>query len=387
MPVDYETIGIHSLLSRCDSPQMPFEWTLNPYRGCAFSCRYCYARYTHEWLGLDPDADFDRRVLVKRDVEKVLERDLARLRRARAASARRRARTGGGGAGGRRRERIAMGTATDPYQPAEHRFGLSRACLQVFDREPAGLPREKRRWELSITTKSDLIVRDIPILQSLSRRNDIAVNVTLTTLDRDLSRKLEPGAPGPKTRLSTMATLVAAGIEVNAFAMPILPGLTDSEADLDALFASLAEAGVRRVVCEALFLRSPTREVFFRFLDDTFPELAAQYRRRFEESVYASPLYVERLRARVGRLRERYGLSGAKRSARGSSDRKPRLTNVTEALTPAVFSRGGFAATTTARPVSGGTRGRGLRLRRTPSPPRETPPISAGVRQLHLFDA
>jgi len=289
-----------------------FGWTLNPYRGCAFACRYCYARYTHEWLGLDGDGDFDRRIRLKQDIAAVLEHDLARVSRRRALRAGR----SGGEWGDGPEEGIAIGTATDPYQPIESEVGLTRACLEVFARGSG------RRLEL--TTKSNLVVRDLDLLRAIAERNEITVHVTVTTLDRALARSLEPGAPSPRARIEAIAALASAGIRVEPFVCPLIPGLNDADGDLERLFAELAHAGASRVVCEAIFLRSPTKEIFLRFLDAEAPELAERYRRRFSDSAYLSPIEVERLRARVDRLRRRFGLAGAAPPDRPAISRAPR---------------------------------------------------------------
>ncbi len=338
---------MHTVLTACEGEHIPFDWSVNPYRGCAFACRYCYARYTHEWLGKDPDVGFDKEIVLKEDIDRVLCRDLVRLRHRKLNERRGAAKRGvapsgdveGGEFGSRgqridlasgsfsRRpmpptaanraaesqpmERVAIGTATDPYQPLEHKYGLTRECLKAFLREPSHHPDG---YDLSVTTKSDLVVRDIPLLEELSRKNRVTINMTLTTLDEDLLRDLECGAPTARARLTTMKTLRAAGLDVCAFVSPILPGITDEEEALEALFSELAEAGVQRVVCEALFLRSPSKEVFFRFLEEKFPERLEEYQRRYHSSAYASPLYVERLRARVERLRDRFGLCGKRPS-------------------------------------------------------------------------
>ncbi|MEE8142013.1 MAG: radical SAM protein, partial [Planctomycetota bacterium] len=223
---------------------------------------------------------------------------------------------------------------------------------------------------LSITTKSDLVVRDLELLQRVQQHNHLRLHITVTTLDPTLARLLEPGAPTPRTRISTMKTLTQAGIEVDAFVMPILPGLTDGEKDLDTLFEVLAEVGVRTVVCDALFLRSPSKEVFFQFLRQELPEKEEEYRRRYDTSVYASPLYVEQLRARVERLRCRWNLLGAPRAA-------------------SYRAEGGTASGEGSRVVLG--RSPRIRiwqvpLRRTPSLPKRSPPRSHGVAQLRLFE-
>lgn len=278
-----------------------FTHTLNPYRGCVFACRYCYARYTHEWLGLDGDGDFDQRIHLKEDITEVLRRDLGRLRRR--------------GRGGDPIGAIAFGTATDPYQPVEAEYGLTRACLEVF--------AEEEGWSLELTTKSTLIARDIELLRRVARRNEVLIHVTVTTVDRALARILEPGAPSPRARIETIASLTAAGLTVEPFVAPLIPGINDATEALDQLFRELKEVGARRVIGEALFLRSPTREVFLRSLQESFPSLVTEYRRRFAESAFLSPVDAERLRARVERLRVAHGLLGGRGDdARARSPRR-----------------------------------------------------------------
>src|ERR1700676_5179524 len=162
--VEYFTLPSKSLLNRCVSNRrMPFTWTINPYRGCEFGCRYCYARYTHEFMELRESVDFEDRIYAKSAVGPILRRELKKI----------------DGSKG-----IAIGTATDPYQPAERRFHRTRAALEVFA-EQSGLA-------LSITTKSDLVTRDIPLLREIFKRNSVSVNITITTLDTSLARLLEP---------------------------------------------------------------------------------------------------------------------------------------------------------------------------------------------------
>src|SRR5437660_7731723 len=179
--VKYFEIPVRSLLNRT-KPGMPFEWAINPYRGCEFGCRYCYARYTHEFMELDP-AEFEDRIYAKAHTAELLRRDLRKVVP---------------------EQSIAIGTATDPYQPAERRFGRTRAILEVF--------AEGKGRNLSITTKSDLIVRDAPLLTELKRSNVLHVNMTITTLDSGLARLLEPRAPRPDLRLAAVAQLAQAGV-------------------------------------------------------------------------------------------------------------------------------------------------------------------------------
>ena len=188
--VEYFEIPARSILNRT-KPNMPFQWTINPYRGCEIGCKYCYARYTHEFMEMDP-LSFEDKIYAKAAPGRP---SCARNWHASI-----------------KRDDIAIGTATDPYQPAERRFGRTRAILEVFARE--------RGWHLGITTKSDLIVRDIDLLKEIARRNVLGVNITITTLDEKLARLLEPRAPRSELRLEAVRRLRAAGICVARVSQP-----------------------------------------------------------------------------------------------------------------------------------------------------------------------
>jgi DNA repair photolyase len=279
--VGYFDLPCRTILNRCSSERMPFEWTINPYRGCEFGCTYCYARYTHEYLGLEDPLDFERRIFVKRDAARALERELA--------------------AGRAAGESIAIGTATDPYQPAERRFRVTRGILEVLARA--------RGLGVSITTKSSLVVRDLDLLRVLAARGRLRVNVSVTTLDRRLARLLEPRATTPEKRFQAIEALAAAGIETAVFLMPILPGITDSEASLEAVIARAARAGAREVGAQVLFLAASARRRFFPFLRERFPERYRAYRAVYGGSMYHRESYRAAIRERVARLRRRHGLA------------------------------------------------------------------------------
>src|SRR5438067_128348 len=182
--VEYFTLPVRSLLNRCVSRrQMPFTWTINPYRGCEFACKYCYARYTHEFMELRDGLDFERKIYVKQHASWMLRRDLKKVK-----------------AG----EQIAIGTATDPYQPAERRYGVTRGIMEELSRHH-GL-------ELGIVTKSNMVLRDTDVLREIAKHNQLFVNVTITTLKTDLARILEPRAPRPDLRLDAVRQLNQAGV-------------------------------------------------------------------------------------------------------------------------------------------------------------------------------
>jgi DNA repair photolyase len=281
--VAYFDLPCRSILNRCDSPRMPFEWTVNPYRGCEFGCTYCYARYTHEFMGLDDPADFERTILVKRDAARAMVRDLAS------------ARFDG--------KEIAIGTATDPYQPAERRFGVTRAILEVLAR--------CRGLGLSITTKSALVTRDLDLLRAIAARNRLRVNVSVTTLDRRLARLLEPRATAPEKRFEAIERLVGAGIVTGVFLMPILPAITDGEPSLEAVVRRAARAGARFLASQVLFLTSQPRRHFFAFLKREFPERLAAYRAVYGTSMLHREAYRRQVHDRVDGLRRRHGLVAA----------------------------------------------------------------------------
>jgi DNA repair photolyase len=259
---------------------MPFEWTVNPYRGCEFACRYCYARYTHEYIGLTDTHTFETEIFAKGGAAEALERDLP--------------------PGKPLPGSIAIGTATDPYQPAERKLQVTRRLLEVFSR------REGLR--LSITTKSDLVTRDIDLIREIARRNSISVNLTITTLSRRLARILEPRAPRPALRLIAVKTLAEAGIPTGVFIMPVVPGITDAAESLEAIVAAAARAGASYLAHQVLFLRDSAKKEFYPFLAEHFPRLAPRYRRIYGGSAYHTEEYRDRVDALVSSLRRKYGL-------------------------------------------------------------------------------
>lgn len=276
--VTYRELRTRSLITPCTVERMPFEWMVNPYRGCAMGCRYCYAAYTHEFMGIAAPEAFHSLVYVKTDGEET-ERMLRRVIR--------------------RGERIAIGTATDPYQPAERERRVTRRFLETVARH--------RGVRLGVTTKGALVLRDLDLLREIGRRSDLSVQVSLISVRADLLRRLEPLAPPPEVRLEVMRRLVGAGIETWLGLAPVLPALTDSEPDLDELLGRVAETGVRNFFSNVLFLRSPTREKYLRWLEAEFPRYAEAYRRAYEGRVYLRGRYRQRIDEMLRRLRRRHG--------------------------------------------------------------------------------
>ena len=286
--VQYFEIAARSILNRT-RPNMPFQWTINPYRGCEFGCKYCYARYTHEFMEMAP-ADFEDKIYAKSAAALLLKQELRKVAT---------------------RDHIALGTATDPYQPAERRFGRTRAILEVF-------AKESGRY-LGITTKSDLVVRDLDLLREIARRNVLGVHITITTLDEKLARLLEPRAPRPELRLQAVEKLSQAGIRTAVFPNPIMPGLTDGERSLDRLAKAARDHGAEGFGGGPLFLMPSAQAVFLPFLEEHFPQLAPRYREQFERSAYLDKSYKDELRGRIERIRDRYGL------ASGPIDYRPEI--------------------------------------------------------------
>jgi DNA repair photolyase len=277
--VDYISLENRSILTRCTSPRMPFSWQINPYRGCEFACKYCYARYTHEFMEMRDGLDFERKIYVKKHSAWLLRQELKQVR-----------------AG----QSIAIGTATDPYQPAERRFGITRALMEEFARHE-GL-------SLGLVTKSDLIVRDIDLLQQISARNRLSIHVTITTTDTTLARILEPRAPRPDLRFSAVKKLVAAGISTSVNCAPILPGITDSPKDLESVVQAAAVAGARSVAAIPLFLKPCSAKIFMPFLQEHFPQLVPLYKARYADRAFLPSDYGQRISALVSKLCRKHGI-------------------------------------------------------------------------------
>jgi DNA repair photolyase len=202
-------------------------------------------------------------------------------------------------------EAIALGTATDPYQPAERRYQVTRAILEEFARH--------RGFELGIVTKSNLIVRDLDLLKEVAKANRLSVHITVTTLDVDLARIIEPRAPRPDLRLDAVRQLSQAGLRVGVSCSPVLPGITDSPKGLDSLIRAAAEAGADHVFANPLFLKPCSAAVFIPFLEQNFPLLAQNYRQRYQNRAFLPPAYAKHLSNLITRLREKYKITSARR--------------------------------------------------------------------------
>ncbi|HSY65713.1 MAG TPA: radical SAM protein [Terriglobales bacterium] len=277
--VEYFTLPVRSLLNRCTGSRMPFTWTINPYRGCEFACKYCYARYTHEFMELRDGVDFEQKIFVKQHAADLLRQELHHVKPG---------------------EDIAIGTATDPYQPAERRFEVTRAILEELVRY--------RGLEIGIVTKSNLVLRDVEVLQQVAKSNRLFVNITITTLNVDLARILEPRAPRPDLRLDAIQELNQAGIAAGVICAPVLPGITDSPRDLEALVRATAQAGGKHIYANPLFLKPSSSAVFMPFLEKEFPELVESYQQRYKDRAFLPGSYRKRLSQLMKRLREKHGI-------------------------------------------------------------------------------
>jgi DNA repair photolyase len=281
--VEYFTLPSRSLLNRCISGRnLPFTWTINPYRGCEFGCRYCYARYTHEFMEMRDGMEFEQKIYVKQQAAELLRRDLRKVKPG---------------------ESIALGTATDPYQPAERRYEVTRAILEEFARH--------RGFELGIVTKSNLIVRDLDLLRDVSRQNTLSIHVTVTTLDVDLARILEPRAPRPDLRIDAVRQIREAGITVGVSCSPVLPGITDSPANLESVVRAAAEAGAAHIFAGPLFLKLCAAAVFLPFIQQHFPQLVGNYRERYQDRAFLPASHGKRIAQLISRFRQKYGIRRA----------------------------------------------------------------------------
>ena len=282
--VEYFTLPVRSLLNRCTGTRMPFTWTINPYRGCEFACKYCYARYTHEFMELRDGVDFEQKIYAKQHAADLLRQELRKVKRG---------------------EDIAVGTATDPYQPIERKLKITRAILHEIARH-SGL-------ELGIVTKSAMVVRDIDLLIEIAQRNKISVSLTVTTTDAELARILEPRAPRPDLRFGALRSLRDAGIRAGVICAPVLPGITDSPKQLEAVVKAAATAKTAHIYANPLFLKPCSAAVFLPFLSEHFPQLVPDYEKRFKDRAFLPTAYRKRISALITNLRAKYGIYGESR--------------------------------------------------------------------------
>jgi DNA repair photolyase len=277
--VEYFSLPAQSLLNKCDTARMPFTWTINPYRGCEFACKYCYARYTHEFMEMRDGLEFERKIYVKQNAGWLLRRDLKKVKRG---------------------QSIAIGTATDPYQPAERRFGMTRAILEELSFHSG--------FDISIISKSNLILRDIDLFKKIAEQNEVSINLTVTTIDVELARLLEPRAPRPDLRLEAVRKFNEAGLRAGVAIAPVLPGITDSPKSLDAVVKAAAEAKAQWIFANPLFLKPCSEKVFMPFLAEKFPELLKSYQERYANNAYLPAAYRKQISTLVRKLKAKHGI-------------------------------------------------------------------------------
>src|SRR5271165_153840 len=278
--VEFRTLPVRSLLNRSVSRRgLPFRWSINPYRGCEFGCRYCYARYTHEFMEMRDPADFEHKIYIKQQAAWLLRQELRSLKSG---------------------EQIALGTATDPYQPIEKRALVTRSILEVM--------AEHRGLRLGIVTKSTLIERDIDLLRQVAARNELSLHITITTHDARLARILEPRAPRPDLRFRTVRRLREAGLRTGVMCSPLMPGITDNAALLDTMARKSRDAGASFFHSAPLFLKPCSKATFLAFVHEHFPELDTSYARRYDESAFVSRAYQRRINGLVAAVTAKYGL-------------------------------------------------------------------------------
>jgi DNA repair photolyase len=280
--VEYREEPCKSALNRVSG--MPFHWSLNPYMGCAHRCTFCYVRAFERRADRPSDDRYGRSIRVKVNVADVLRKELRRP--------------------SWRREGVAIGAATDPYQPAEGRYRLTRACLE----ELAAVSNP-----FSLITRNPMIMRDVDVLQEAAARAGVGVVFSVPTLDEEVWRTTEPGTPPPRQRLQALSRLVDAGIKAGVGMAPILPGISDRPEQLEAVVRAAREAGATSIWANLLYLRSGTREHFLEHLARDWPEELERYERLYAGRAYLPRKAAEPVRAEVAHLRRRYRIADRRR--------------------------------------------------------------------------
>lgn len=304
--VEFRPLPVRSILNHTVSRRgFGFARSINPYRGCEFGCHYCYARYTHEFMELREPHAFERQVYMKENAAWLLRQELRSLHAD---------------------EAIAIGTATDPYQPIERDAQITRSLLEVF--------ATQRGLRIGLVTKSTLVARDIDLLQRISEHNSITINLTITTLDTRLARILEPRAPRPDLRLKTLDQLRSAGLRAGVLCCPVLPGITDTFAAIDSVATGAKQAGACFFHANPLFLKPCSKTVFEEFVAKNFPELLTSYRERFQDHAFVGSAYRKRMAQLVEAVKNKHGWgrNSGNRSARWV---RPRAGSQMEMLYPA----------------------------------------------------
>ena len=269
--------------------RMPFRWTINAYRGCSHACVYCFARPTHEYLGLDVGEDFDRRIVVKVNAVECVRSEIAAKRWA--------------------GEHIAMGTNTDPYQPVEGRYRLTKGIIGVLSQ--ASNP-------FSIVTKSTLIERDIDLLADAAHRTDVTTQLSIGSFDPELWRAVEPHTPRPQGRMETVPRLNTAGVPCGVLIAPVIPGLSDGRDQLRSVVKAAVDAGATHISAALLSLPPGTRELFMTWLHENHPHLLRGYEQRYRSGRHAPKHEQQTLTATIRELVREAGGTRGRSAMRGA---------------------------------------------------------------------
>ncbi len=292
--IEFIEVEAKSIINRVPGNGVPFDWSINPYRGCTHSCVYCFARPTHTFLDMNAGIDFETKIVVKVNASDVLRRELAAKRW--------------------KGEHIAMGTNTDPYQRAEGRYRLMPGILRALT---------DYRNPFSILTKGTLILRDLELLQAAAEVTDVGTAFSIGTLDEDAWRRTEPGTPHPRSRIEAVRALNDAGIPCGVLMAPILPGITDNPRQLREVAAAALDAGATHVSPILLHLRAGVREEFMPWLEEQYPDLVPRYRQMYAKA-YASADERKALGARVSGI---VRALGGTRAERGDDPNRPERWN------------------------------------------------------------
>jgi len=320
--VEWVEVEVKSVLNRVRG--MPFEWSINPYRGCEHQCAFCYARRTHWFLDQDGVNNWGHRIFVKVNAPEVLRRELAHPSWS--------------------RDVVEVGTATDPYQPAEAAYRITRRILEAL---------RESRTPVGVITRSSMIVRDLDVLRELARGPGLRVCVSVATMDERVAKEIEPGAPSPRKRLEALRTLSRAGIPTVVMLAPVLPGITDDVRTLTEIVTAARDYGAASLATITLHLGDVTRDAFFEFLTHRHPQLVPEYRRLYRGK-YAPTAYRRQVQRIVAAIQARVGLRSREIPAAG-----PEAGQLAEQLE--LFRRRGAwrssagSSSTATRPTAGAT--------------------------------
>jgi DNA repair photolyase len=297
--MEFIEVESKTILNKVPGNSMPFNWTINAYRGCSHACSMCFARTTHTYLDMNAGKDFETKIVVKVNAPQLLRKELRAKRW-----------TG---------ESVAMGTATDPYQRAEGKYKLTRDIIETFT---------EYRNPFSILTKGTLILRDMDVLVEAAKVTDVTTAFSIATLDEDVARKAEPGAPNPRKRMEAVAKLNAAGIPCGVLIGAVLPGISDGIDQLRAVVTAAVDAGATHIHPILLHLRPGVREVYMEWLQGTYPQLVSRYEDMYKGS-YASRADRAALSDKVNGIMR----SLPKKARRSSADHRMRRREASKART------------------------------------------------------